>query len=386
VTKSIQTSSKLPEVGTTIFTAMSALAKQYGAVNLSQGFPDFAPDERLVEFAKNSLLDGSHQYALMSGNIKLREKIAMKYAGIYHTEIHPENEITVTAGGTQAIFTAIQAMVKQGDEVLLFAPCYDSYAPAVQLAGGKCVYYNMLPPNFQINWSDVESLVTAKTKLIVLNSPHNPSGTRLTKNDLDKLAKIVENKNCFLLSDEVYEHIVFDGEKHHSFLENALLRSKSFVISSFGKTYHTTGWKVGYCIAPPTLTHEFRKVHQFNVFSVNNIAQEAFAAILDFPELYENLPSFYEEKRNYFQLLLANTAFELLPCSSTYFQLAAYSNISSKSDVDFCQWLVKEIGVAAIPVSVFYSHNHNKVNLVRFCFAKQKETLELAAMKLNQLL
>lgn len=384
--KTVEIASKLPKVGTTIFTSMSALAKQHGAINLSQGFPDFEPDKRLLEWMKKLLLSSNHQYALMAGSIALREKIARKYSTFYNTNIHPEKEITITAGGTQAIFTAIQSVVRAGDEVLLFAPCYDSYAPAVQLAGGKCVYYNMLPPDFRINWSDVENLVTEKTKMIVLNSPHNPSGTRLTKNDLNQLAKIIENKNCFLLSDEVYEHIVFDGEKHHSFVENELLRSKSFVISSFGKTYHTTGWKVGYCVAPQALTNEFRKVHQFNVFSVNSIAQEAFAAILDFPELYENLPSFYEAKRNYFQSLLANTAFELLPCSSTYFQLADYSRISTKRDVEFCEWLVKEIGVAAIPVSVFYNDQNLHINLLRFCFAKQNETLELAASKLNKLL
>jgi methionine aminotransferase len=377
--------SKLPEVGTTIFSVMSALAKQHHAINLSQGFPDFEPDDRLIYAINMALKNKHHQYALMAGNMKLREKIAEKYEQIYGLSIHPEEEITITAGGTQAIFTAIQAIVQPGDEVLLFAPCYDSYAPSIQLAGGNCVYYHLKPPDFRINWIEAEKLITDKTKLIVLNSPHNPSGAVLRNDDLLSLQHLAEKKSFFILSDEVYEHIVFDGEKHCSMLQNELLRQRSFMISSFGKTYHVTGWKVGYCIAPETLTQEFRKIHQFNVFSVNSVAQEAFATILDFPELYENLSSFYEGKRNYFRSLLANSSFAFLPSRGTYFQLADYSAISHENDVAFCEWLVRSAGVAAIPVSVFYNDKEKAANLVRFCFAKENETLEAAAKRLCSL-
>lgn len=377
--------SKLPNVGTTIFTQMSALARQNNAINLSQGFPDFEPDERVKEAANKALKENYHQYALMAGSLKLRENIVKKYAQISSINIHPEKEITITAGGTQAIFTAIQAVVKTDDEVLLFSPSYDSYAPSVELAGGKCIYYNMLPPDFKINWQQVRQLISEKTKLIIFNSPHNPSASLLTSDDIVQLKNILKNNSALLLSDEVYEHVIFDGQKHQSFLNDDFLRSRSFVISSFGKTYHTTGWKVGYCIAPEMLTTEFRKVHQFNVFSVNSIAQEAFANILEYPELYENLPAFYEEKRNYFRSLLKDTPFELLDCKGTYFQLADYSKISNKSDIEFCKWLTKELGIATIPVSVFYNNADISIKLLRFCFAKRVETLEMAAERLRKI-
>lgn len=378
-------SSKLPDIGTTIFSVMSKLAAQHQAVNLSQGFPDFPPEKKLMEAAEEALNGNHHQYALMAGNAKLREQLATKYSKKYTVQIDAEKEITITAGGTQAIFTAIQAVVKPNDEVLLFAPCYDSYSPAVTLAGGKCVYYNMLPPNFKIDWNEVRKLVSDKTKLIIFNSPHNPTGSLLSVDDMAQLKSILQHTNALLLSDEVYEHIVFDNEKHYSFLADEELRSRSFVIFSFGKTYHVTGWKIGYCIAPEKLTSEFRKAHQFNVFSVSSFAQEAFANVLDFPEMYHSLSSFYETKRNYFRSLLADSSFEFLPCKGTYFQVASYKNISSKSDIEFCKWLTAEKGVAAIPVSVFYAENNNNVNLVRFCFAKQESTLECAAERLKGL-
>lgn len=378
-------SSKLPHVGTTIFSVMSKLAVQHKAVNLSQGFPDFSPEKRLLEAAAEALKGNYHQYTLMAGNSKLREQLAFKYSKNFSLKIDAEKEITITAGGTQAIFTAIQAIVKPNDEVLLFAPCYDSYAPAVTLAGGKCVYYNMLPPSFKIDWSEVQKLVSDKTKLIIFNSPHNPTATLLSAEDITQLKAILQHTNALLLSDEVYEHIVFDNEKHFSFLADEELRNRSFVIFSFGKTYHVTGWKIGYCIAPEQLTQEFRKAHQFNVFSVSSFAQEAFANILDFPEMYQSLSSFYETKRNYFRSLLSDSSFEFLPCKGTYFQIANYKNISSKNDVEFCKWLTIEKGVAAIPVSAFYAKNNTDINLIRFCFAKQESTLECAAERLKGL-
>ncbi len=374
--------SKLPNVGTTIFSVMSALAKANNAVNLSQGFPDFNPDERLLLAAEKAMRKNLNQYALMAGSISLREKLAQKYESLYNVFIHPENEITITAGGTQAIFTAVQAVVNAGDEVLMFAPCYDSYAPAVELAAGKCVYYNLQPPKFEINWLEVAQLINEKTKLIILNTPHNPTGTCWSKNDMLQLEKLMEGKNIFLLSDEVYEHIVFDSLQHESVLLYPKLRERAFVISSFGKTYHCTGWKVGYCIAPKELTAEFRKVHQFNVFSVNSIAQAAFDTVLDYPELYQSLSGFYEEKRNYFASALQHTKFKCLPCAGTYFQVVDYSAISDLPEMEFAKWLTTEIGVAAIPVSVFYPDVKVENSLARFCFAKQNSTLDTAAERL----
>jgi methionine aminotransferase len=374
--------SKLPNVGTTIFSVMSALARKHNAVNLSQGFPDFNPDERLLLAAEKAIRSNLNQYALMAGNISLREKLAQKYASLYDASIHPEEEITITAGGTQAIFTAIQAVVNKGDEVLMFAPCYDSYAPAVELAAGKCVYYNLQPPTFEIDWNEVAQLINEKTRLIILNAPHNPTGTCWSKTDMFQLEKLMEGKNILLLSDEVYEHIVFDKQPQESILRYPKLRERAFVISSFGKTYHCTGWKVGYCIAPKSLSAEFRKVHQFNVFSVNSIAQAAFDAVLDYPELYLSLSGFYEAKRNHFTSLLQHTKFKLLPCAGTYFQLVDYRAISNLPEVEFAKWLTTEIGVAAIPVSVFYPDSALENSLVRFCFAKENSTLEAAAERL----
>lgn len=377
--------SKLPNVGTTIFSVMSALAKQHNAVNLSQGFPDFSPDERLLLAAEKAMRSNLNQYALMAGSISLREKLVQKYASLYNVFIHPEEEITITAGGTQAIFTAIQAVVNKADEVIMFAPCYDSYAPAVELAAGKCVYYNLQPPTFEIDWSEVAQLINENTRLIILNTPHNPTGTCWSKSDMLQLEKLIERKNILLLSDEVYEHIVFDRQQHESILRYPKLRERAFVISSFGKTYHCTGWKVGYCIAPKTLTTEFRKVHQFNVFSVNSIAQAAFDAVLDYPELYQSLSNFYETKRNHFTSLLQQTKFKLLPCAGTYFQLVDYSAISNLPEVEFAKWLTTEIGVAAIPVSVFYPDVKVENSLARFCFAKENSTLEAAAERLMKI-
>jgi methionine aminotransferase len=373
--------SKLPAVGTTIFTVMSALAREHNAINLSQGFPDFQPDPLLQVEVDKAIKAGHNQYAPMAGLISLRERIAEKAERLYGATINPDTEITITAGGTQALFTAILATVRENDEVILFAPAYDSYAPAVVLAGGKSLYYNMEAPDFAINWQQVKKLITQRTRMIVINTPHNPSGSILTDKDLKELEKLTKGTNIIILSDEVYEHIVFDGAKHQSVLRYPALAERSMVVGSFGKTYHTTGWKIGYCIAPAELMVEFRKVHQFNVFSVNTPAQYACAEALKHPHLYEELPAFYQQKRDFFRAAIQGSKFELLDCRGTYFQLASYKNISEEKDTEFVKWLTKEMLVAAIPVSVFY-HQHLDQKVIRFCFAKENETLEKAATQL----
>jgi len=373
--------SKLPDVGTTIFTVMSALAKEHNAINLSQGFPDFNPDARLVNALEEAMRKGANQYAPMAGLPVLRDKLAAKYNAMYRISINADAEITITAGGTQAIFTAIQAVVHAGDEVVMFAPAYDSYAPAVALAGGKSVYYNMLAPEFKIDWDELALLVNSRTKLIIINTPHNPSATVLSKEDMSRLEQLVKDTDILLLFDEVYEHIVFDGAEHESSLKYPGLFERSFMISSFGKTYHTTGWKVGYCIAPKHLTTEFRKVHQFNVFSVHTPTQYAYSEIMDFPELYLGLPQFYEKKRDYFAEGLGQTKFKVLKSQGTYFQLVDYSAISDMDDIEFCRWLTIEKGVAAIPLPVFYNEPI-AAKIVRFCFAKEQGTLDAGLERL----
>jgi methionine aminotransferase len=376
--------SKLPDVGTTIFTVMSALAREHHAINLSQGFPDFNPDIRLVTALEDAMRKGANQYAPMGGLPALKEKLADKYNASYGCMLNPETEITITAGASQAIFTAIQAVVGAGDEVVMFAPAYDSYAPAVTMAGGKSVYCNLLAPEFKIVWSEMARLVNNNTKLIIINTPHNPSATLWAEDDLHKLEQLVESTNILLLFDEVYEHIVFDGAEHESSLKYPSLFERSFMISSFGKTYHTTGWKVGYCIAPAHLTNELRKVHQFNVFSVHTPAQHAYSYIMDYPELYSGLPEFYAQKRDYFVSGLAQTKFKLLKSRGTFFQLADYSAISDMDDVSFCRWLTKEAGVAAIPLSVFYGSKIDS-KIIRFCFAKGEDTLHTALERLTRI-
>lgn len=376
--------SKLPQVGTTIFTVMSALAKEHGAVNLSQGFPDFNPDERLFHYAEQAMRANANQYAPMPGNLTLREKLAEKYSTLHGYAPHPERNITITAGGAQAIFTAVQSCVQPGDEVLMFAPCYDCYAPAVALAGGVPVYYTMRAPDFRIDWQEVATLISPKTRLIILNTPHNPTGMCWTRADMQALEALVRDTAIVIISDEVYEHIIFDGRDHESVLRYPALRERAWVVNSCGKTYHCTGWKIGYVIAPDMLTTEFRKVHQYNVFSVHSVAQAAFAAMLDHPELYHDLPQFYERKRDEFRSLLQETPFQLLPCEGTYFQLADYSAISALPEIDFARWLTTTIGVAVIPISVFYPDGVEQ-SLVRFCFAKESATFEKAAERLAQL-
>lgn len=373
--------SKLPNAATTIFTVMSAYAREHDAINLSQGFPDFSPDRLLQEAVEKAIKNGHNQYAPMAGLMSLREAIAVKMQNLYGAQIEPESEITITAGGTQALFTAIAALVGENDEVIIFSPAYDSYAPAVELAGGKAINYNMEAPDFAINWRQVQKVITQRTRMIVINTPHNPTGTVLTEKDMKELQKLTKDTDIIILSDEVYEHIVFDGASHHSVLRYPALAERSMVVGSFGKTYHATGWKVGYCIAPRELTAEFRKVHQFNVFSVNTPMQHAYAEILAYPQLYQQLGAFYQEKRDFFRNAIKGSKFELLDCKGTYFQLASFKKISEEKDTDFVIWLTREWKVAAIPISVFY-HRHLDEKIIRFCFAKENETLEKAAEKL----
>ncbi len=376
--------SKLPGVGTTIFTVMSAYAREHEAINLSQGFPDFQPDPLLQSEVERAIRSGNNQYAPMAGLMTLRERIAAKVQNLYKATVDPESEITITAGGTQALFTAIAAMISENDEVILFSPAYDSYAPAVELAGGKAIHYNMEAPDFSINWKQVQKIITQRTRMIVINSPHNPTATTLTEKDMKELTKLTKDTDIIILSDEVYEHIIFDGIEHQSVLRYPGLAERSMVVGSFGKTYHATGWKVGYCIAPRELTAEFRKVHQFNVFSVSTPMQYAYAEILNHPHLYQELGAFYQQKRDFFRNAIKGSKFELLDSKGTYFQLVSYNKISEEKDTDFVTWLTREWKVAAIPVSVFYHRNLDQ-KIIRFCFAKENETLEKAAEKLNKI-
>jgi methionine aminotransferase len=370
--------SKLPAVGTTIFTTMSALAREHNAINLSQGFPDFNPHPLLIEEVEKAMRGNFNQYAPMPGYLPLREKLSEKIESLYSAKVEPDTEITVTAGGTQAIFTAILSVVRENDEVILFAPAYDSYAPAIELSGGKAIYYDLEAPDYRVNWQSVKKLINQRTRMIIINTPHNPSGTVLSAHDMGQLEKLTRASDIVVLSDEVYEHIIFDGLAHQSVLRFPKLAERSFVVGSFGKTYHATGWKVGYCIAPKNLMAEFRKVHQFNVFSVNSIAQVAYSNILDKKDLYLELHAFYQQKRDYFQRAIQASRFKALKCEGTYFQLASYSKISSERDIEFVRRITKDVGVATIPVSVFYSH-HIDDSIIRFCFAKEEETLKRAA-------
>ncbi|MBS1684642.1 MAG: methionine aminotransferase [Bacteroidetes bacterium] len=376
--------SKLPGVGTTIFTVMSALAREHDAINLSQGFPDFNPDERLQAAVDKAIRSKNNQYAPMAGLPLLRERIAAKVDTIYKATVDPDTEITITAGGTQALFTAIAALISENDEVILFSPAYDSYAPAVTLAGGKAMHYTMDAPDFAINWQQVKKLITQRTRMIVINTPHNPSATVLTEKDMKELEKLTKGTDIIILSDEVYEHITFDDKPHQSVLRYPRLAERSVVVGSFGKTYHATGWKIGYAIAPRELMAEFRKVHQFNVFSVNTPMQYAYAEILQRPDLYEGLSSFYQEKRDFFRTAMKGSKFELLDTQGTYFQLASYKSITDEKDTEVVKWLTKEFKVAAIPVSVFYHKNLDQ-KIIRFCFAKENETLEKAAEQLSKI-
>jgi methionine aminotransferase len=376
--------SKLPSAGTTIFTVMTRLAEEHGAINLGQGFPEFQPPARLQELVDHYVRAGRNQYAPMIGAPSLRKAIYAKTAAVCGARLDPDSEITVTSGATEAIFCAIQAVVHRGDEVIVLDPCYDSYEPSITLAGGRTVHVPLGAPNFAIDWQRLADSLTSRTRLIIINSPHNPTGALVSSADLARLAELLRSSECFVLSDEVYEHIVFDGE-HASLLTNAELAARSFVISSFGKTYHATGWKVGYCMAPKALTDEFRRVHQYVMFATTTPMQLALADyLIEAPEHYLGLPEFYREKRDYFAALLQESRFALLPVRGTYFQLAAYDALSDKSDVEFARWLTVEHGVASIPVSVFCERTPRE-RLIRFCFAREPATLAAAAARLRAL-
>ena len=378
---SIRIASRFPDMGTTIFTVMSRLAAECGAVNLSQGFPDFQAEPALFDAMHRHMLAGRNQYAPMAGMPELRAAIVDKVAALYGPRFDAETEVTVTAGATQAIFTAIAAFVRPGDEVIVFEPVYDSYVPAIETVGGKAVFAQLRFPDYAPDWAQVARLVTPRTRLIVLNSPHNPTGSLLTAADLDRLADIVRGTDIAILSDEVYEHILFDGERHASLCGHPALAARSLVVSSFGKTYHITGWKIGYVVGPAAMTAEFRKVHQFNVFTVHAPSQLALAEYMQDASRHLGLAAFYQEKRDAFRRLLAPTPFELLPCRGTYFQLARYAAVADRPDREFAEWLTREVGVAVIPVSAFYAGGKDN-RVVRFCFAKQASTLEEAAARL----
>ena len=373
---------KLPKVGTTIFTVMSQLAAEHKAVNLGQGFPDFDGPKRLRDALARAVSEGKNQYSAMAGVPRLREQIALKTEQLYGRRVNPDTEITVTSGATEALFNAISLLVRPGDEVVVLDPCYDSYEPVIELNGGRAVHVPLTLPDFSIDWQQVNDACSSRTRAIIVNTPHNPSGSVFSVQDVDALAEIARRHDIAVISDEVYEHIIFDGHQHQSVLRHPELAERSFVISSFGKTYHCTGWKVGYCIAPAALSNEFRKVHQYVTFCTFQPAQWALAEILEAePQHYLELPAFYQEKRDRFRALLAKSRFDLLPVAGAYFQIVNYSRISDRDDLSFCEWLTREHGVAAIPVSAFYE-TPPEMRLIRFCFAKTDTTLVMAAEKL----
>ena len=381
--------SKLPGTGTTIFTVMSALSEENRAINLSQGFPSFNPDPALLERVTNYFNSDHNQYAPMAGVPELRQAIGSKVASLYQRQADPDSEVTVCAGATEGLFCAIHAVVRPGDEVIVFDPAYDSYEPSVTLAGGRTIHLPMTrteaDPDFRIDWDRLTGALTNKTRLIILNFPHNPTGSVLSANDLERLAGVVRDKPLYLLSDEVYEHILFDGARHESLLRHDELWEKSFVISSFGKTYHATGWKIGYCVAPAALTEEFRKIHQWICFAVNRPLQHALADhMAATPDHYAALPRFYQDKRDHFCALLAGSRFRLRPARGTFFQLLDYADITDEKDSDYAVRLTREIGVASIPVSVF-CESPSDDRLLRFCFAKDDSILEEAAERLCRL-
>ncbi len=377
--------SKLPRVGTTIFTVMSQLAAQHQAVNLGQGFPDFEVPEFLREALARAMLAGHNQYAPMTGIAALREQIAAKTQRLYGRPINADSEVTVTSGATEAIFAAIHGLVAAGEEVIVLDPCYDCYEPAIDLAGARAVHVPLRDGDFSVDWQRVRDAISPRTRMLMINSPHNPSGAVLSAEDLDILAEILRETRIVLLSDEVYEHIIFDGAAHQSVLRHAELAERSVVISSFGKTYHCTGWKVGYAIAPAAISAEFRKVHQYLTFCTFAPAQWAFAEMIErHPEHYLELPAFYEAKRDRFRALLAGSRFRLLPVPGGYFQLIDYSDVSDLDDRAFCEWLTREHGVASIPLSPFYAEAPNGQRLARLCFAKTDKTMDAAAERLNR--
>lgn len=376
--------SKLPNVGTTIFTVMSQLAAQYQAVNLGQGFPDFPMHETLTGLVDKAMRDGFNQYTHMNGYPLLRERLAAKVETLYGTKINADSDITITPGGTYAIYTSLTTVLQPGDEVIVFEPAYDSYIPNIEINGAKAVRIPLTYPAYSIPWDEVKAKINTRTRMIMINSPHNPTGAVLSATDMQELSAIVEGTNILILSDEVYEHLIFDELQHESVLRYPELLKRSFVCFSFGKTYHCTGWKLGYCISSPELMHEFRKVHQFNCFSCDTPKQVALADYLNDTEAYTTLGSMIQAKRDYFRNKMANTPFTCIPSHGSYFECYSYANISNEPDTEFAKRLTIDYGVATIPVSAFYQDKKDD-KVVRFCFAKKETTLDLAIEKLKQL-
>jgi len=376
--------SKLPKIGTTIFTVMSKLAQKHNAINLSQGFPDFPVDPLLIDLVSKYMRQGYNQYPPMAGVMSLRETISGKMEKAYGVQYDPDSEITVTAGGTQAIFTAINALIGEGDEVILFTPAYDCYAPAIELVGGKPVYVQLKSGDYSIDWKQVKKVVTRHTKMILINSPQNPTGAVIGTKDIQELIKITKDNDIIILSDEVYEHIVFDGERHLSMAGYPELANRSLIVYSFGKTLHVTGWKTGYVVGPKNLMHEFRKVHQFNVFTANAPIQYALAEYMSEPSRYMGVAEMYQRKRDVFLSAVSASRFKLKPSKGTYFQLLDYSAISEEEDQDFAVRLTADFQVASIPISVFY-HNPVQDHVLRFCFAKEEDTLLRAGEILSKI-
>ncbi len=377
--------SKLPNVGTTIFTTMSALANQHNAINLSQGFPGFDCPDFLKQQLTHHTNAGANQYAPMTGIPELQQQIAMMVQRKYSNKI-TDTEITVTSGATEALFVAIQTIVHPGDEVIVFDPAYDSYEPAVDMAGGRCIHLPLTAPDYTIDWTAVTHAITPKTRAIIINSPHNPTGSVLSANDIKQLKQLVEQHGLYVISDEVYEHITFDGREHHSILADETLYQRAFVVSSFGKTFHVTGWKIGYCVAPPALTAEFRKIHQYVTFSTSTPMQKALSDMMEkYPGHIDELGRFYQQKRDVLAALLVDSPFKLLPCHGTYFQLVDYSAISSLNDVEFCRWMTETHKIAAIPLTVFYQQppQGDAGKIIRLCFAKDESVLIEAGKKLQ---
>jgi methionine aminotransferase len=387
---------KFPQIGTTIFTVMSALATEHQAINLGQGFPDFSCDPQLIDAVHQAMKNDQNQYPPMAGIVPLRQKVSEKVERLYGKKYDPVQEITITAGATQAILTVILAVVRPNEEVIVIEPVYDSYVPSIDMAGGKTIALQMKPirndqgiiESYALPWDELAQSINSKTRLLMINSPHNPTGMVWQANDLDRLADMVRPTNALICSDEVYEHMVFDGALHQSVARHPELAKRSFLISSFGKTFHVTGWKVGYVCAPNDLMTEFRKVHQFNVFTVNTPMQYGIAAYMENPQPYLDLPEFYQNKRDYFWTGLKNTDFALLPSQGTYFQCVDYSQLkvpeAKLNETDFCKWLTTEMKVAAIPVSAFYGKPHDE-KMIRFCFAKNEPTLQAALEQLQRL-
>lgn len=393
VNQALEVNSKLPDIGTTIFTVMNQYATEHKAINLGQGFPEFNPNEKLLDLVNKAMRDGHNQYAPMPGIPVLRTEISNKVKKLYDVDVNPDTEVTVTSGATEALMVAIQAVVHRGDEVIIIEPSYDSYAPCIRLAGGVPIYVQLKKPTadnptYRMDWEQLKGAITDKTKLIILNFPHNPTGITLNQEDLNTIAEITRNKNIYLIADEVYEHIVFKNEKFLSFLSHPELQSKTFAISSFGKTYHNTGWKIGYCIAPASLMAEFRKIHQFTVFSVPSPMQYALAEFIKDASHYTELSAFYQKKHDLLLNGLSKTKFNAIPSDGTFFLLADYSNISKEKEADFAIKLTKEIGVSLIPVSAFYRDPQAEEannQILRLCFAKSDETLKKAIELLQKI-